>query len=213
MFESALLIFIAEMADKTQFMVMALCTQYPSMIVAVGMALGAVVISFLSTGAAHLLTHFLPLVYLQAAASGLFLLFGFASLWMRKEKEQETKGKRRFPLISIAFGFVIAELGDKTQLSTIALAAHESQLAVFLGASLGLIAANLLAIFAGKLLLKKLDPRYLDLAGSILFLYFGFASFMELELMSESTSLLFLLLIVFLYWTSALHLLKRTDIS
>ena len=35
----------------------------------------------------------------------------------------------------------------------------------------------------------------------------------KLELMSESTSLLFLLLIVFLYWLSALHLLKRTEIS
>ncbi|MGE0708468.1 MAG: TMEM165/GDT1 family protein [Planctomycetota bacterium] len=68
----------------------------------------------------------------------------------------------------------VAELGDKTQLAALALAASSKQtLAVFLGASAALVLASALAVGAGRLLADRVDPRALHYAGAALFLVIG----------------------------------------
>lgn len=211
MLKTIFLIFLAEMADKTQFMIMALCSKYTTITVALGMSLGAIMISFLSTSVGHLLTHIIPISYLQIGGACLFLLFGFFSLWSNKTEEEKHINKNHFPILSIAFAFIIAELGDKTQLSTIALATHENSTLVFIGSSIGLISSNILAIITGKLLMKNFNQTYLTLASSILFIYFGVTSLMNLKFISKSVQLIFILIIILIYWISSLHFLKQTQ--
>ena len=84
----------------------------------------------------------------------MFLLFGFSAL---KPKPEEVKEGRRFHAdwLSVAAAFFIAELGDKTQISALTLAAqHDAHAAIFLGSCLGLLAANLLALAAGRFLMQ-----------------------------------------------------------
>lgn len=72
--------------------------------------------------------------------------------------------------------FVFAgEMGDKTQLATIALGAHYSSLVlVTLGITAGMIASNALAVFLGDRLLKRIPVQRVRRFASILFVVFGF---------------------------------------
>jgi putative Ca2+/H+ antiporter (TMEM165/GDT1 family) len=74
-----------------------------------------------------------------------------------------------------SFGLVFAaEVGDKTQLAVISLAASErSPWAVFLGASLGLAAATGLGVGIGTLLGATLPERAIRVGAGILFMLFG----------------------------------------
>lgn len=68
----------------------------------------------------------------------------------------------------------VAELGDKTQLAAFGLSASsERPWAVFLGASLALVLSTAVAVGAGRLLARHVDPRHLYYAGATLFLAIG----------------------------------------
>jgi putative Ca2+/H+ antiporter (TMEM165/GDT1 family) len=68
----------------------------------------------------------------------------------------------------------VAELGDKTQLSAMAMASTQSaKLSVFLGATLALAAVTLIAVIAGAFVGKYVSPRALNAIGGVLFLVFG----------------------------------------
>jgi len=68
----------------------------------------------------------------------------------------------------------LAELGDKTQLSTMLLAAHnESYLSVFLGASLALIANAFIGVFLGSFISKSIPMPYIHTAAGIAFIIIG----------------------------------------
>lgn len=69
----------------------------------------------------------------------------------------------------------IAELGDKTQLSTMLLASKSSSIwFVFLGSSLALILSSLLGVFAGSILNKYIPQNYIQTFSGIAFLIVGF---------------------------------------
>ncbi|MBM3359516.1 MAG: TMEM165/GDT1 family protein [Betaproteobacteria bacterium] len=79
-------------------------------------------------------------------------------------------------LLALVFGSVfLAELGDKTQLATFLFASNKdaSPLVVFLGASLALIAASALAVLAGGLVSRFVDPKLLSYGAGALFIAVG----------------------------------------
>lgn len=135
MLTSFILIFMAEMADKTQLLVLALSRRYSLRSVISGMTLSIVLLSLLSVWAGSWLNACIPIDAIRPAAAVLFLLFGFSAL---KPKPEEVKEGRRFHAdwLSVAAAFFIAELGDKTQISALTLAAqHDAHAAIFLGSS------------------------------------------------------------------------------
>lgn len=69
----------------------------------------------------------------------------------------------------------IAELGDKTQLATLLFAADRevSKWAVFLGASLALIAASALGVLAGGVVAEHVSPRHLQIVAGLGFVAIG----------------------------------------
>ncbi|HHW03837.1 MAG TPA: TMEM165/GDT1 family protein [Thermoanaerobacterales bacterium] len=68
----------------------------------------------------------------------------------------------------------LAELGDKTQLSTMLMAAHnQSYLGVFLGASLALIANTVIGVYLGTIISKSLPVYYIHLGAGIAFIVIG----------------------------------------
>jgi len=74
---------------------------------------------------------------------------------------------------------VLAELGDKTMLATITLAADHDWLGVWIGSTLGMVVADGLAIIVGAVAGKHLPERLIQLAAAALFLLFG--AYMLLE--------------------------------
>ena len=74
----------------------------------------------------------------------------------------------------------VAELGDKTQLATLALAsAPGARWSVFLGAALALVATSAIAVIVGELLAKYLSPATLHRSAGVLFLVLGAAMLLK----------------------------------
>jgi len=70
--------------------------------------------------------------------------------------------------------FFVAEMGDKTQLATIALGArYSATLWVVAGTTLGMLMANIPAVFCGDALLKRISLRYARMAAAMFFIAFG----------------------------------------
>lgn len=78
---------------------------------------------------------------------------------------------------SIVTTFVLvflAELGDKTQLSTMLLASKSKSIwHVFLGSSLALVLSSLIGVFAGSFIHKHVPPSYIQILSGIAFLIIG----------------------------------------
>ena len=77
-------------------------------------------------------------------------------------------------LFFTAFATVfLAELGDKTQLATLALATRGSKLIVFAGAALALVCTSALGVLAAELLNRYLSPVWVHRGAGVLFLVLG----------------------------------------
>ena len=77
-------------------------------------------------------------------------------------------------LLSSFLVVALAEMGDKTQLATVALAARfGSPVAVTAGTTLGMLAADALAVFAGNYLATRLPMVWIRRAAAVLFFVFG----------------------------------------
>ena len=213
LFHTFILVFLAEMADKTQLMMMALCNRYKTRNVVIGMGLGIFMISALSVCAGDLIGDYIPIKVVKMAAAMMFLGFG---LWnLRDGKEEEGKDVSvRFPVLSIAFTFMLAELGDKTQLATGALAADhmDAHMAVFLGGAFGLFLANLIGIFAGKLIFSHVSQNTVKVGSSYFFLLFGSITLFEAVTVSLPVIVIYSIFLITIAYLIYVHA-RKTSLS
>ncbi len=171
---SLMFVVLAEMGDKTQLLAMAFATRFKASTVLWGV--------FAATAANHLfavevgtwLTNFIPLSYIQIAAATSFILFG---LWTIRGDELGDEDKRFSfsPFWTVAIAFFIAEMGDKTQLATVALAAkYQTVLPVWFGTTTGMMIADAFGIGVGIVLGKRIPDRIVKWGAAAIFILFGF---------------------------------------
>lgn len=168
-----LLIFAAEMGDKSQILAMMFATQYKVTQVLSGVTLGV----FFNHGIAMVLGSFIstiiPLNVIQMIAGGLFVIFGLLALNVDYE-DDVLKKKTINPIITIASAFFIGELGDKTQLTAMTLAAETNfPIIVLLGTTLGMVGTSGIGIFIGKRLGSKIPEVLIKVVSSLVFLLLG----------------------------------------
>ena len=169
------LIFIAEMGDKTQFLALAFGSKYKMTSVITGIAIGSALNHGLAIVLGSLLTKFLPISVIQVFAAFLFIFFGLWSLKFEtpEDEEDETKGNYG-PILTVALAFFIGELGDKTQLTAMALGATTSYpVFTLLGTVTGMIVVGGIGIIVGKLLGKKIPETTMKILASAIFIFFG----------------------------------------
>ena len=82
-------------------------------------------------------------------------------------------------IAAIGGTFLLAELGDKTMLATITLATREGVVGTWLGSTLGMVAADALAIVVGHQLGSRLPERVVRVGAAILFVVFGLVLLIE----------------------------------
>lgn len=151
---ATILIALAELGDKTQLLALALACRFKAWQVLVGIFFATLAIHLLSTLAGQLVGDIIPKVWLTVATGVLFIGFGVWTLRGEKDDEDSDRPAGRFgPIVTVAIAFFLAELGDKTQIMTIAIAADPAAVLRTLGAagpaitgalrSLGLSAAGL----------------------------------------------------------------------
>lgn len=171
--KALVLIAVAEMADKTQFLVLAFAARLRVRDVLGGVLLGTLASQTLAVtlgGAALLIV---PVAWVKLLAGLSFIGFG---LWTLRGARLSGSKEKRFghPVLTVAVSFFLAEMGDKTQLATAVLAAEaRALLPVWLGSSLGMMVANILAVGGWSLLGRWFPEQAIKITATTLFILFG----------------------------------------
>lgn len=164
---------LAEMGDKTQLLAMAFASKYKWQTVMWGVFVATLVNHLFAVAVGHYLTRLIPISCIQIAAAASFILFG---LWTIRGDTLEGEDKRfNFsPFWTVAVAFFFAEMGDKTQLATVALAAeYRTIIPVWFGTTTGMLIADAIGIIIGIVLGKKIPERFVKWFAAIIFIGFG----------------------------------------
>jgi Ca2+/H+ antiporter, TMEM165/GDT1 family len=169
-------IFVAELGDKSQLMALTFAVRYRFWTVMAGITAATALVHLVSVGVGSLVGASLPTAAINVVAGLAFL--GFAAWTLRgDELDEDEAGKAsqvtRSAFLAVAGAFFLAELGDKTMLATITLATTEGWFGTWLGSTLGMVAADALAIVVGSALARQLPERAVRIGASALFVLFG----------------------------------------
>jgi putative Ca2+/H+ antiporter (TMEM165/GDT1 family) len=173
------LVFVAEMGDKTQFMTLTFSTRYPPRIVLTGVVAATLLINLVSVIVGAVLGKALPLFWINLTAGLAFIGFGLWSLRSEPEPGDKAEDLGRLArglgaVVTVGVAFFLAEFGDRTMLATMVIAGREqSFMGVWIGSSAGLISANMLAIVVGKMVGRRLPAKSLKYVTAIVFVASG----------------------------------------
>jgi len=172
---STAVVALAEIGDKTQLLAIVLATRFKKP--------GPIIAGIL---AATLANHFLAaLVGAQVASilDGQWFRYGVAISFIAMAAwtlipdtldEAVDKPARFGAFVTTLIAFFLVEMGDKTQIATVALGArfHEV-IPVTAGTTLGMMIANVPAVFLGQELIKRVPMRTVRIIAALLFLAIG----------------------------------------
>jgi len=166
---------IAEMGDRTQLLSLILAAHYRKHWPILAGILCATLANHAVAGVIGVrLGRFLTPALLDAVVG--ISMIGMA-LWALKPdtlEENSTRVTRMSAFLATVIGFFIAEIGDKTQIATMALAAGYSNLfAVVAGTTTGMLLANIPVVFLGKAFSDRLPLKAIHYVASGLFLILG----------------------------------------
>jgi Ca2+/H+ antiporter, TMEM165/GDT1 family len=166
---------LAELGDKTQLLALVLAARFRKPVPIVLGILAATLLNHALAGAAG--KWVASLIAPQTMRWILGVSFVAVALWMLvPDRYEEQKGKvPRFGVFATTlFAFFLLEMGDKTQIATIALAArYPSLLAVVAGTTLGMMIANVPVVFLGEGLAKRVPLRLVHAVAAAVFLLLG----------------------------------------
>lgn len=175
------MLFLAELGDKTQLVAMTMATRFRARTVLMGTSSALLAVMLVSVSIGTLLGGLLPTNWIKLAAGFAFIAFG---LWTVRgdggEEEGEFRSKKAMPPFAIVFlTFFLAEMGDKTMLSAVTLAATNSFVPVLLGALTGMAIADGLGILIGTFLGSRLPERPIQVIAAMVFFVFGAISIIQ----------------------------------
>lgn len=180
------IVFVAELGDKSQLMALTFATRFRAVPVLIGITAATAVVHLLSVALGAGLGAALPTGWLSLLAAGAF--FGFGAWTLRGDTLTEAERGRaqrsdRSAVIAVSVAFFLAELGDKTMLATITLATRYGWFGTWLGSTVGMVAADALAILIGRVLGRRLPDRMIRYGAAALF--FGCGLWLGLEAARE----------------------------
>jgi Ca2+/H+ antiporter, TMEM165/GDT1 family len=178
-----LLVVLAEMGDKTQFVAMTFATKFNPFKVLFAIFLATIANFAIVIVIGQLLTEIVPLDVISLAASISFIGFGLWTLREEKIVDKKTKVSRFGVVATVAVAFFVAEFGDKTQLATLSLAAqYHSPVSVLVGATLAMLVADGVGIVIGVVLCKRIPQHKLKWLSAVIFVLFGLVGVYEVLL-------------------------------
>jgi Ca2+/H+ antiporter, TMEM165/GDT1 family len=171
---SLFLIFLAEMGDKSQLVVLTLATRFKAGVVLAGVLVATLLIKAFSVVLGSFTGRLLPPGWLPLLCGLAFVGFG---VWiLRGDTTEDGNGRLnrlKSPVLIVAATVFLAEIGDKTMLATVTLAARYSLLQVWLGSTLGFVLADALAIGVGMKLGRRLPEKAIRMGAAAIFFGVG----------------------------------------
>ena len=165
------------MGDKTQLLAFSLATRWRRPWPIMGGILAATVLNhLLAASAGSWISAHVPARVMAGVLGATFVGFG---LWTLKPDtlDGDARALRFGPFVTTAVLFFLAEMGDKTQLATVALAArYRAVVPVTIGTTLGMLASDGLAVFVGDRFARYVPMHWLRRAAAALFFVFGAVS-------------------------------------
>ena len=171
---SFLVVALAEMGDKTQLVALSMASRYRRpWTVLLGILIATTINHALAASVGVWTANRIPAALVEWVLALGFVGFGVGAL-VPDNSVELARAPTWGPLATTAMMFFLAEMGDKTQLATVALAARfGSPAAVTAGTTLGMLAADALAVFAGTYLATRLPMIWIRRASAVLFFAFG----------------------------------------
>lgn len=173
-FNSFLLVSLTEMGDKTQLLAFVLATRFKK-----PWAIFAGI--FVATVLNHLLAASVG-VWIAKAVSAIVLkwilaviFFAFAIWIMIPDKDGDLDEAPKWgAFLTTVVTFFLAEMGDKTQIATVTLAAkYHSLLWVTVGTTIGMMLTDGLAVFFGDKMTRFIPMKWVHIGASVLYIVFG----------------------------------------
>lgn len=171
---SLLVVALAEMGDKTQLVALTLASRFQRpWTVMLGILIATVLNHTLASSVGVWAASLVPEAVLAWALGLSFVAFGIWTLV--PDRVDETRSQDGWgPLLTTTVVFFLVEMGDKTQLATVALGArYHSTIAVTAGTTLGMLLADGLAVLAGSRLTRMVSIRMIRWLAAMLFFVFG----------------------------------------
>jgi putative Ca2+/H+ antiporter (TMEM165/GDT1 family) len=172
--QSFLLVAFSEMGDKTQLLALVLALRFkkPWPIMA-GIFVATILNHGLASAVGGYLAGLMSPEHLRYLLAALFL--GFAIWILFPDKEDDGPDTSRFgAFLTTLVVFFLAEMGDKTQLATVALGAKfQAPVAVTVGTTMGMLFADGLAVAFGEKLTQRVSMKHIRFGASALFVLFA----------------------------------------
>ena len=170
------IIFAAELGDKSQLMALAFAARYRAWPVLAGITVSTAIVHAFSVAVGAVVADRLPTDVINVVAGLAFV--AFAGWTLRGDELDEADEERariggRSAFLAAGVAFFIAELGDKTMLATITLATRYEVVGTWLGSTIGMVAADAIAIVIGAQMGRRLPERTVKIAAASLFVIFG----------------------------------------
>lgn len=168
---SFLLVFAAEMGDKSQLVCMALAARHRAIPVALGAIFAFAFLNTLAVIFGVAIANWLPDYVVSGTVAILFLVFGVQSLRTTEDNEEAVIKKSSHNLFFTTFLLItMAEFGDKTQFAVVALSSTQLPLAVWIGATIALAITSILGCIAGQTIFQKISLIWLHRISGVFFL-------------------------------------------
>ena len=181
LFVSTGVVALAEIGDKTQLLAFILAARFkkPWPIIA-GIFCATIVNHGLAGALGAWITSALNPGVLRWVLAASFIGMAIWTLIPDKIEEEETQVAKRFGVFGATLlTFFLAEMGDKTQIATVAMAAHYANpLWVVAGTTLGMLLADVPAVFVGDRLAAKIPMKLVHGIAAAIFAALGIATLM-----------------------------------
>ncbi|BCL17698.1 TMEM165/GDT1 family protein [Micromonospora sagamiensis] len=169
-------IFVAELGDKSQLMALTFATRFRTVPVLIGITVATAVVHLVSVAIGYGLGATLPTGWISLVAGLAFLGFGAWTLrgdTLTEEEKRKAERSTKSAVFAVGVAFFLAELGDKTMLATITLATQYGWFGTWIGSTIGMVAADALAILVGRMLGRRLPEKTIKYGAAILFAICG----------------------------------------
>jgi putative Ca2+/H+ antiporter (TMEM165/GDT1 family) len=169
------LVFLAELGDKTQLVALLLATRFKAGVVLTGIFVATLAVHALSVALGGATGQLVPRAWFYFLSGLSFCCFGRLTWQGDTLGDEDSYSSRRYssPFVIVFITFFLAELGDKTMLSTVTLAASHDLVPVWFGSTLGMVISDAMAIWVGRVLGKQLPERTIKIGAAAIFVGFG----------------------------------------
>jgi putative Ca2+/H+ antiporter (TMEM165/GDT1 family) len=172
---SAGLVAIAEIGDKTQLLAMLLATRYRRPIpIILGIFVATLANHAIAASVGAAVAAWLGPDAMRWIVGGLFIVMAGWCLIPDKEDEGPKAAGTLGAFLATAVAFFLVEMGDKTQIATVALAARFQNIAlVTAGTTVGMLLANVPAVLFGDVLARKIPLKLIRICAATSFVVLG----------------------------------------